>query len=110
MSSAGESSAPVQSLTETTPAAFKAQLTKVYNEYLDMKNAFVETDAKKVANEAKDVIKSLKAVDMALLKGDAHMMWMGQLETLNSTINAISKSNDIEKQRQEIVNLKTKYR
>lgn len=103
MSSAGESSAPVQSLTETTPAAFKAQLTKVYNEYLDMKNAFVETDAKKVANEAKDVIKSLKAVDMALLKGDAHMMWMGQLETLNSTINAISKSNDIEKQRQEFV-------
>jgi len=103
MSSAGESSAPVQSLTETTPAAFKAQLTKVYNEYLDMKNAFVETDAKKVANEAKDVIKSLKAVDMALLKGDAHMTWMGQLETLNSTINAISKSNDIEKQRQEFV-------
>lgn len=91
-----------QPLSDINPT-FKAQLTKVYNTYLNMKDAFVATDAKKVANEAKDVIKSLKAVDMALLKGDAHMMWMGQLETLNSTINAISKSNDIEKQRQEFV-------
>lgn len=103
MGSAGENSAPVESLTETTPAAFKAQLTKVYKDYLDMKNAFVETDAKKVASEAKDVIASLKSVDMGLLKGDAHMVWMDQLETLNSTIGAISKSDDIEKQRQEFV-------
>lgn len=94
---------PVEALTETTPSAFKAQLTKVYKDYLDMKNAFVETDAKKVAGEAKDVIAALKSVDMGLLKGDAHMMWMDQLEILNSTINAISKSNDIEKQRQEFV-------
>ena len=93
----------VEALTETTPSAFKAQLTKVYKDYLDMKNAFVETDAKKVAGEAKDVIAALKSVDMGLLKGDAHMMWMDQLEILNSTINAISKSNDIEKQRQEFV-------
>lgn len=103
MEDASESFAPVESLTETTPPAFKAQLTKVYNAYLVMKNAFVETDAKKVANEAKDVITALKLVDMGLLKGDAHMMWMDQLETLNSTINAISKSSDIEKQRQEFV-------
>lgn len=94
---------PVEALTETTPSAFKAQLTKVYKDYLEMKNAFVETDAKKVAGEAKDVIAALKSVDMGLLKGDAHMMWMDQLEILNSTINAISKSNDIEKQRQEFV-------
>ena len=91
------------SASKTTDPAFKAQLTKVYKDYLGMKNAFVETDAKKVANEAKDLITSLKAVDMALLKGDAHQMWMDQLKTLNSTINAISKSNDIEKQRQEFV-------
>ena len=68
-----------------------------------MKDAFVATDAKKVASEAKDVIKALKLVDMALLKGDAHIVWMEQLETLNSTISGISKSNDIEKQRQEFV-------
>lgn len=86
--------------TKTDPA-FKVQLTKVFNDYLEMKNAFVATDAKKVANEAKDVIAALKSVDMGLLKGDAHMMWMDQSETLNSTINTIYRSADINKQRQE---------
>lgn len=93
-------SASSEAHTKTDPS-FKAQLTKVYNDYLDMKNAFVATDAKKVANEAKDVIAALKSVDMSLLKDDAHMMWMDQLETLNSTINTINRSADINKQRQE---------
>ena len=93
----------IVSASKTTDPAFKAQLTKVYSDYLDLKSAFVATDAKKVTKEAKDVIASLKSVDMGLLKGDAHNMWMNQLKTLNSTINAISKSNDIEKQRQEFV-------
>ena len=51
----------------------------------------------------KDVIAALKSVDMGLLKGDAHMKWMDQLEILNSTTNAISKSNDIEEQRNEYI-------
>ena len=91
-----------QPLSDINPT-FKAQLTKVYNTYLNMKDAFVATDAKKVASEAKDVIKALKLVDMALLKGDAHMKWMDQLEVLNSTISAISKTDDIEKQRQAYI-------
>jgi len=97
---ASSRSASSEAHTKTDPS-FKAQLTKVYNDYLDMKNAFVATDAKKVANEAKDVIAALKSVDMSLLKDDAHMMWMDQLETLNSTINTINRSADINKQRQE---------
>ncbi len=84
-----------------TDPKFKAQLTKVYNAYLDLKNAFVATDAKKVSSEAKKVSATLKSVNMELLKGDAHMMWMEQLETLNNAINSINKSDDIEKQREE---------
>ena len=80
-------------------STFKAQLTKVYDAYLKMNSAFVDSDAKQVASEAKEVIKALILVDMALLKGDAHMKWMDQLEVLNSTISAISKTDDIEKQR-----------
>ncbi len=92
----------VEHISDINPA-FKAQLTKVYNAYLDMKNAFVATDAKKVASEAKDVITSLKSVDMALLKHDPHKAWMEHLETLNRTIDAISKSSDIEAQRKEFI-------
>jgi len=85
---------------ETDPA-FKEQLTVVYETYLKMKNAFVATDAKKVSQEAQKVEKSIQSVKMELLKGDAHMAWMDQLKTLNSSINTIAKSSDIEKQRLE---------
>ncbi len=84
-----------------TNPEFKAQLTNVYNTYLDMKNAFVASDAKKVSIEAKVVKAALKSVDMGLLKGDGHTMWMEQLETLNNTINAISSSDNLEQQRKD---------
>ena len=82
---------------------FKGQLTKVYNAYLKMNDAFVNSNAKAVASEANRVIKAIESVDMALLKGDPHMKWMDQFETLNSAIGAISKSNDIEKQRHQYI-------
>ncbi len=87
------------------PKAFKAQLTKVYQEYLTMKDAFVASNAAQVSNAAKEVIASLEEVDMGLLKGDAHRVWMEQLEVLNATLEAIIKNDDIEKQRNEFAKL-----
>jgi Cu(I)/Ag(I) efflux system membrane fusion protein len=95
---------PISSeLVEIVPA-FKSQLTRVYETYLIMKNAFVASDAHKVMVAAQDVEKSLKNVDMGLLKGDAHIAWMNHLKILNNTINSISNLADIEKQRAEFVN------
>jgi len=87
--------------------AFKKQLTQVYQKYLIMKNAFVASNAKQVSSDAKEVIEALNKVDMNLLKGDAHMAWMEQLEVFNSTLGSISGSTDIETQRREfsILNL-----
>ena len=102
MSPTYETVSAVEPISDINPT-FKAQLTKVYNAYLKMNNAFVETNGEDVSSKSKDVIKALKSVDMALLKGDAHMKWMDQLEILNRTINAISKSNDIEKQRHQYI-------
>ena len=85
---------------ETNPA-FKAQLTKVYENYLKMKDAFVASDAHKVMTAAGDVSAALKNVDMGLLKGDAHVTWMENLEVLEKTATSMSKSMDIEKQRGE---------
>ncbi len=87
------------------PKAFKTQLTKVYQKYLTMKDAFVASDAGRVSSAAAEVIASLKTVEMELLKGDAHMTWMEQLEVLNSILEAITKSDDIEKQRSEFAKL-----
>ena len=106
MPATGESSTqsenikPTEALTKTTDPAFTAQLTKVYKAYLGMKNAFVETNAEKASSEAKKVKKSVQAVDMDLLKGDTHMVWMDQLEALNSSIESIISLKDIEKQRE----------
>ncbi len=88
----------VEEAIKTNPE-FKAQLTVVYQAYLIMKDAFIASDALKVSEEAKKVDKSLKSVNMELLKGDSHMVWMEQLKTLKSSINSISKLSDIEKQR-----------
>lgn len=84
-----------------TDPEFKTQLTQVYSAYLKMKNAFVATDSKKVSATAKEVEKSIQAVNMKLLKGDAHMVWMKQMDILVKSINSINKSSDIEKQRIE---------
>ncbi|NQU53708.1 MAG: efflux RND transporter periplasmic adaptor subunit [Bacteroidetes bacterium] len=81
--------------------AFIRQLTEVYNKYLVMKNGFVATDTKKVSAAAKAVQSAIKAVDMGLLKGNDHMVWMGQLGALEQPIQSIGQSNDIVQQRIE---------
>jgi Cu(I)/Ag(I) efflux system membrane fusion protein len=96
-----EKQMPVEPV-KTNPA-FKEQITHVYENYLKMKDAFVASEAHQVMVAAQDVKKALNKVEMELLKGDAHMAWMEQLKTLESTINTISKLMDIEKQRAEFV-------
>lgn len=80
-------------------AEFMKQLQGVYDAYIPMKNAFVATDEKEVRKTAGTVKSSLKDVDMGLLEGDAHMVWMEQLEILDSEITEISGGKDIASQR-----------
>jgi Cu(I)/Ag(I) efflux system membrane fusion protein len=82
-----------------TDPAFKAQLAEVFDSYIKMKNAFVESNAAKVSKEATGVENALQDVKMELLKGDAHMVWMDQLKTLNSELKSIVGSSDIAAQR-----------
>ncbi len=87
-----------------TDPKFKSQLTNIYKAYLKMKDAFVATDAKKVSSSSSEVGKAIDAVDMGLLKGNAHMVWMDQLKTLKQSIQSIGKLSDIDKQRTEFAN------
>ena len=93
--------APTEVDKSTISSEFKQQLQAVYDAYLEMKNAFVESNASQVASDASAVKKALQNVKMELLKGDAHMAWMDQLKIINSTIENISKSTDIDMQRAE---------
>jgi Cu(I)/Ag(I) efflux system membrane fusion protein len=90
---------------EMVAPGFKAQLTRVYQAYLVMKDAFFASDARRVSQAARKVSGALQSVDMDLLKGHVHSLWMDQLKTMNRTIAAIGQQREIEQQRNELMQL-----
>ena len=64
---------------------FTMQLNTVFDQYIVLKNVFVQSDVKKAKQAAQEVLQALSKVDMKLLTGDAHVQWMdisGNIETL----------------------------
>lgn len=78
---------------------FQNQLKAVYTDYLTLKNALVSEDADKAKENAQMINASLKQVDMSLLEGEAHMIWMKHHGTMNKYLEKIRSSSNIEKQR-----------
>lgn len=78
---------------------FQEQLAALFTAYVELKDAFVATDAEKVKTEAKETIDALANVDMKLLTGAAHNDWMNFLNPLESSLKEIEASSDIEAQR-----------
>jgi len=80
-------------------AEFKTQLQEVYNSYILMTEALVASAAQETRKAAVQVASSLKDVEMSLLDGEAHILWMKHLGELESEINTLSTSSDISAQR-----------
>jgi Cu(I)/Ag(I) efflux system membrane fusion protein len=80
-------------------AEFKKQLQVVYDSYIKLTEAFVASDAKEAGKAARKVKSSLQDVDMSLLEGEAHVLWMKHLKVLESKITTISSGSDISIQR-----------
>ncbi len=78
---------------------FTMQLNTVFDQYIVLKNAFVQSDVKKVKLAAQKVQQALANVDMKLLSGDAHMLWMDLSNNLDKQIKIIPASEKIEEQR-----------
>ena len=81
------------------PAAFKNQLGDVVEAYLDLKNAFVATDEMLAVASAKSILVELEKVDMSLLKGDAHQIWMNELKSIEENLKGIISMQGIEMKR-----------
>ncbi len=81
------------------PEAFKEQLGNLVSAYLKLKDAFVATNEAKATEEAKNSLKVLKSVDMALLKGDAHIRWMELQTAILNNLNGIVQMDGIEMKR-----------
>ncbi len=83
-----------------TPEAFRRQIDKVLTAYLGIHKALSEDDPKTVQKQSSHLQKALQAVDMALLTGHAHMVWMKELEGLNKQAKALKVTAGINKQRE----------
>ena len=96
-----EASVGVPNFQAVTPVEFKKQLNDLANEYLNLKDAFVATDATTAATAAKKVVAQLEKVDMSLVKGDAHIYWMEQLNALQAHSTKITEMEEVESQRKQ---------
>lgn len=78
---------------------FIMQLNGVYDQYIVLKDALIDSDVNKAKRASEKVRESLAKVDMKLLSGDAHMKWMEILNIVNEMVNTISTSGGIDDQR-----------
>lgn len=79
-------------------AKFQEQLSAVFGAYLDLKEALVSSDAKKVQQEAVKAKDALAQVDMKLLTGAAHHDWMNYTSPMENALTQIQSSGDLEAQ------------
>jgi hypothetical protein len=86
-------------------AAFQKQLASVFTAYVELKDAFVSSDASKVKGEAAETNDALGKVDMKLLTGAAHNDWMTYLSPMQTSLKEIQSSTDIEAQRKSFSTL-----
>jgi Cu(I)/Ag(I) efflux system membrane fusion protein len=91
----------VPSFIDDTPKAFKDQLEELVNSYIELKNALIETDPIAASLSADLLLKSLKDVDMTLVKGEGHIFWMDQMKAIESHGSIIMNTEDVEEQRNQ---------
>jgi Cu(I)/Ag(I) efflux system membrane fusion protein len=85
---------------QTAPAEFSLQLQAFVKTYFSIQEALAGDDPK-AATAASTLAKStLDEIDMALLKGEAHMVWMDHLKQLNGGLRLLKSADRIESQRE----------
>jgi hypothetical protein len=78
---------------------FQEQLAGIFTSYVELKDAFVASDAAKVKEKAFVVSTFVAKADMMLLTGAAHNDWMSYLKPIQHALKEIISSTDIEVQR-----------
>jgi Cu(I)/Ag(I) efflux system membrane fusion protein len=78
---------------------FKKQLGEVVDSYIILKDALTQDNAEKAQNQTVQLKKVISEVDMILLLGDAHNVWMKALKSIHKNVEAIQGNTNIEEQR-----------
>lgn len=88
--------------TFVTGNAFKNQLRNVFEAYLPVKDALVQSEQAVVKSTAKELENALNAVDMKYIQGEAHKVWMEDLSSLKASVSLISSSSNLKKMREAL--------
>ncbi len=86
-------------------ATFKKQLATVISDYIKLKDALTQDNPAGVQIAAATVKKSLEKVDMLLLMGDAHNVWMKLLNPTKKALETLANSKEIGTQREAFLTL-----
>ena len=78
---------------------FTKQLTAFLKSYFSIKDALVNTDAKASTALIPTAKTSLSKIDMGLLSGEAHDVWMDLLKPIQQSLDKIQSPSDVEEQR-----------
>ncbi len=84
---------------------FQQQLNKVFESYINLKDALVNDDVKKVSENSNNLLNDLAQVDMKLVKGEAHNHWMSLEKEIKSSAKSISSTSDINEHRNHFKHL-----
>jgi len=74
---------------------FRVQIRAVVEKYLSLHEALAGDDMGLAVTAAKSAIESLSQVDMSLLSGEPHNVWMARNTGMNKALDAIQKAADI---------------
>lgn len=78
---------------------FKEQLQVVFSAYLPVKDALIESDVNTAVKKVENLQKAIDEVDMKLVKDEAHIEWMKDLDILQKSTEGIQNETDLEKAR-----------
>ncbi|MBW8014666.1 MAG: efflux RND transporter periplasmic adaptor subunit [Planctomycetes bacterium] len=82
---------------------FRSQLADVFESYFAMQKALAGDNADLAAKSAKDITSALKAVDMKLLTGSDHNVWMKNVSELKQPLSKSAETKDIDTLRKNFV-------
>ena len=89
------------------PTVFNTQLLQLVNAYMEMKDAYVATDAVAASTIAANFLKTLDEMETYLLQGEAYDFWIEKHSALQAYAGKIQKEKEVEAQRQQFEFLST---
>jgi Cu(I)/Ag(I) efflux system membrane fusion protein len=84
-----------------TSDVFKATLIFFVENYLNLKDALVATDFETARKSIPLLNKSFEGIDMSLIKGEAHLYWMGEMPKIKKQLKQLNDAKNIANQRSE---------